>query len=114
MLPIKIVDVIEKNLPLNSNIRNSVIDFSQMSISIVAIVTDVIKDRKPIVGYGFSSHGRYGPSGLLRERFIPRLLNSDHKLLINDNGTNFDAFKIWDILMANEKPGGHGERSVAV
>src|SRR6201999_2798859 len=31
-----------------------------------------------------------------------------------DVGTNLDPHRIWAAMMANEKPGGHGERSVAV
>jgi D(-)-tartrate dehydratase len=34
--------------------------------------------------------------------------------LINDAGTNLDPHKIWATMMMNERPGGHGERSVAV
>lgn len=85
-----------------------------MDTSIIAIKTDVIRNGKNVIGYGFSSHGRYAPSGLLRDRFIPRLLKANSEQILNDDKTNFDPFKIWDILMTNEKPGGHGERSVAV
>lgn len=110
----KIIDVIVKTVPLNSGIRNSIVDFSQMTASVMAIVTDVIKDGKPIIGYGFNSIGRYSVTGLLNERFIPRLLAAEAKGILNEEGTNFDPQKIQDILMTNEKPGGHGERSVAV
>jgi L-alanine-DL-glutamate epimerase-like enolase superfamily enzyme len=80
----------------------------------VAVVTDVIRDGKPVVGYGFNSNGRYGQGGLIRERFIPRLLEAEPASLLNDAGTNLDPHKIWARMMTNEKPGGHGERSVAV
>src|SRR3546814_8344002 len=33
---------------------------------------------------------------------------------INEAGDNLDPRRIWATMMANEKPGGHGERSVAV
>jgi L-alanine-DL-glutamate epimerase-like enolase superfamily enzyme len=45
---------------------------------------------------------------------MPRLLAADPKTLIDDTGENLDPFKIWTTVMKNEKPGGHGERSVAV
>ena len=110
----KIVDIRETVVPIKSNIRNAYIDFSQMTVSALAIITDVVRDGKPVVGYGFNSNGRYAPSGLLRDRFVPRLMAASSDSLIDDSGENFDPFKMWNILMRNEKPGGHGERSVAV
>lgn len=110
----RIVDIKEKNFSISSDIANAYIDFSKMTCSVVAIITDVIRNGKPVVGYGFNSNGRYGQSCLLRERFIPRLLQADPKSLIDEQHDNLDPFKIWDAMMINEKPGGHGERSVAV
>ncbi|MFS8580750.1 MAG: mandelate racemase, partial [Novibacillus thermophilus] len=110
----KIVDIVERTVPIQSNIRNAYIDFGKMTCSVVAIVTDVTKNGKRVVGYGFNSNGRYAPTGLLRERFIPRLLEADADDILNDDGTNLDPHRIWDVLMTGEKPGGHGERSVAV
>ena len=73
----KIVEIREKTLPIRSPIRNAYIDFSKMTLSLVAVVTDVVRDGKPVVGYGFNSNGRYGQGALMRERFIPRLLEAD-------------------------------------
>jgi len=116
----KIVDVREMTAPMRGEIRNAYIDFTKMTASIVAVVTDVVRpggDGKPIVGYGFNSNGRYAAGGLLRERFIPRLMDGardDPASLLTEDGANLDAERIWRAMMANEKPGGHGERSVAV
>jgi D(-)-tartrate dehydratase len=110
----KIVDIRETPVSIKSDIRNAYIDFSQMTVSALAVITDVVRDGKPVVGYGFNSNGRYAPSGLLRDRFIPRLLAANPDGLLDDSGENLDPFKIWNIVMRNEKPGGHGERSVAV
>lgn len=110
----KIVDIIECTRPISSDIRNAYIDFSDMTISLVAVVTDILKNGKPIIGYGFNSNGRYGQGGLIRERFAKRLLNAEPASLRCDSEDNFDPQKIWSTLMKNEKPGGHGERSVAV
>ncbi len=110
----KIVDIRETPVSIKSDIRNAYIDFSQMTVSALAVVTDVVRDGKPVVGYGFNSNGRYAPSGLLRDRFMPRLLAANPDSLLDDTGNNLDPFKIWNIVMRNEKPGGHGERSVAV
>src|SRR5699024_10445696 len=110
----KIISIEERAVPISSEISNAFIDFSKMTASTVAITTDVIRDGKPVVGYGFNSNGRYAPTGLLNERFIPRLLEAKPEDIINDAGDNLDPFKIHRLLMQNEKPGGHGERSVAV
>jgi len=110
----KIEHIAEATVPLQSAIRNAVIDFTQMTASAVAVVTDVKRGGSTVVGYGFSSNGRYAQGGLLRQRFIPRLLNAPASELTDESGHNFDPMKAWDVMMSNEKPGGHGERSVAV
>jgi D(-)-tartrate dehydratase len=110
----RIVDIRETVVPIKSNLRNAYIDFSQMTVSVVAVITDRMRNGRPIIGYGFNSNGRYAPQGLLRERFIPRLRNADQTRLLDDAGRLIDPAKVWATLMANEKPGGHGERSVAV
>jgi D(-)-tartrate dehydratase len=110
----RIVDIRETVVPIKSKIRNSYIDFSQMTVSVLALVTDVIRQGKPVVGFGFNSNGRYAPSGLLRDRFIPRLKAAEPETLTDESGENLDPVRVWDIAMRNEKPGGHGERSVAV
>src|SRR3982751_3541953 len=113
-MSIRIVDVREVTKPVSSPIRNAYIDFSKMTTSLVAVVTNVVRDGRTVVGYGFNSNGRYGQGGLIRERFAPRLIEADPKKLRDDTGDNLDPDKIWATLMSNEKPGGHGERSVAV
>jgi L-alanine-DL-glutamate epimerase-like enolase superfamily enzyme len=111
---VRIVDIRETVVPIKSKIRNSYIDFSQMTVSVLALVTDVVREGKPVIGYGFNSNGRYAPSGLLRDRFIPRLKAAAPEALFDQTGENFDPHRVWEVLMRNEKPGGHGERSVAV
>ena len=110
----RIVDVREVTKPISSPIRNAYIDFTRMTTSLVAVVTDVVRDGRRVVGYGFNSNGRYGQGGLIRERFAPRLLEADPATLLDDAGANIDPDRAWAAMMANEKPGGHGERSVAV
>ncbi len=110
----RIVDVREKTVSIASPIANAYIDFSKMTCSVVAVITDQIRDGKPVVGFGFNSNGRYGQGALMRERFLPRLMEAKPDDLVDTVHRNLDPFKIWATLMANEKPGGHGERSVAV
>ncbi len=110
----KIVDILEETKFIKSNIRNAYIDFSKMTLSLVAVVTDVVRDGKPVIGYGFNSNGRYGQGSLIRERFRPRVLEAEPSSLLDDKRDNIDPHKVWAAMMSNEKPGGHGERSVAV
>ena len=111
---VRIVDIRESTKPISSPIRNAYIDFTRMTTSLVAVVTDVIRDGRRVVGYGFNSNGRYGQGGLMRERFAPRLLEADPRTLLDDAGDNLDPDRVWRTMMTTEKPGGHGERSVAV
>ena len=110
----RIVDIREKTVSIASPIANAYIDFSKMTCSVVAVITDVIRDGKPVIGYGFNSNGRYGQGALMRDRFLARVLEADPETLIDKEHDNLDPFAIWKTLMTNEKPGGHGERSVAV
>src|SRR5580693_3285653 len=110
----RIVDVVEITKPIASPIRNAYIDFTKMTTSLVAVVTDAMRDGRRVVGYGFNSNGRYGQGGLIRERFANRILEADPKSLLDDAGGNLDPNRVWAAMMSNEKPGGHGDRSVAV
>jgi L-alanine-DL-glutamate epimerase-like enolase superfamily enzyme len=109
----RIVAVKDIVAPISSAIANAYIDFSAMTASVVAVVTDQIVDGKPVVGFGFNSNGRYAAQGLLHERFIPRLTQAAPDSLLDARGL-IDPAKAWAAMMRNEKPGGHGERSVAV
>ena len=113
-MSVRIVDLVEVTQSIASPIRNAYIDFSKMTASLVAVVTDAVRDGRRVVGYGFNSNGRYGQGGLIRERFRARLLEAEPTSLLDEAQTNLDPAKCWAALMSNEKPGGHGERSVAV
>ena len=110
----KIIDIQEKTFSISSDIKNAYISFAKMDCSVVAIKTDVRINGENVVGYGFHSNGRYAVSELLTKRFIPRLIETSEKDLLNEEGNNFSPEKISKVLMQNEKPGGHGERSTAV
>ena len=109
----RIVSIRDIVSPIRSQIANAYIDFSQMTASVVAVETDVVVEGKPVIGYGFNSNGRYAQKGLLAERFIPRLRDAKPETLVDSDGL-LDPVRCWAAMMANEKPGGHGERSVAV
>ena len=110
----KITEIRDIVVPIKSAINNAVISFSEMTVSAVAIHTDVVRNGERVIGFGFHSNGRYAQQGILRERIIPRLLAAHPDSLLNDDGTGLDPEKAWGVMMRNEKPGGHGDRAVAV
>lgn len=110
----RITEIRDAVVPIASEISNAYISFAKMDVSVVAVVSDVVRGGRPLVGLGFHSNGRYAPQGLLRKRFIPRLLEAEPAVLLDDVRENFCPHRAWRVMMADEKPGGHGERSVAV
>ncbi len=110
----KMKKINQKTVPISSKIKNAYIDFSTMTISVVAVHADIMIEGKPVIGFGFNSNGRYSQEGILKDRIMPRLMKADYKDLIDKETGNIDPVKCWKVMMVNEKPGGHGERSVAV
>jgi L-alanine-DL-glutamate epimerase-like enolase superfamily enzyme len=110
----KITAIHEESVSLRSSLRNAYINFSEMTVSVVAIVSDVVRNGRPLVGYGFHSNGRYAPSEIIRHRLVPRLLAAKPEELLEEDGRNISPLRAWQVMMTNEKPGGHGERAVAV
>ncbi len=108
----RITDIREQAIPV-SRYADPAIPSGGLTTSVVAVVTDVVRDGRPVTGYGYASVGRYAQGGLIRERFAPRLLNAADALA-DEAGTNLDPFRAWRAMMTGEKPGGHGERCVAV
>jgi L-alanine-DL-glutamate epimerase-like enolase superfamily enzyme len=109
----RIVSAHAGTIPISSPMRNAYIDFSGMDCTILALVSDVVVDGEPLVGYGFNSNGRYNATAILNERMLPRLREAAPEDLLDDDG-GLSPARAWDVMMRNEKPGGHGERSVAV
>ncbi len=101
-------------VPIASEIRNAYISFAKMTVSVVAIVSDVVRDGKPLVGFGFNSNGRYDQQDILGRRILPRLLEAKPNSVLDPDRDNFSPERAWDAMLRDEKPGGHGERSVAV
>jgi L-alanine-DL-glutamate epimerase-like enolase superfamily enzyme len=110
----RIVDIRETAIPLKSTLANSSFDFTEMTTSVVAVITDVVRDGKPVCGFAFNSTGRYACGAQMRARFIPRILSADPRSLLDGTGSNFDPAKIFDCMMRREKAGGHSERSIAI
>ena len=108
----RIVDIRHGVVPI-SRYADASIPSGGLDTSIVALITDVIREGRPVVGYGFASMGRFAQDGLIRDRFSPRLLAAG-EAIANAEGSNLDPFRAWETMMAAEKPGGHGERCVAV
>ena len=110
----RIVDIRETAIPLKSTLANSSFDFTEMTTSVVAVVTDVIRNGKPVCGFAFNSTGRYACGAQMRARFIPRILAADPDSLLDESGDNLDPGKILDCMMRREKAGGHSERSIPI
>jgi D(-)-tartrate dehydratase len=109
----RVVAIREQTFQIPTTSRNASIGFDSMTASAIVVETDVLRNGKPLVGLAFDSIGRYGHGGLLRERFIPRLLSAQPRRYLDDDG-DVDPHRAWNVLMENEKPGGHGERCGAV
>ena len=110
----RIVDIRETAIPLRSSLANSSFDFSEMTTSVVAVITDVGRDGKPVVGFAFNSTGRYACGAQMRDRFIPRIKSAKPESLLNEAGTNLAPEKILSCMLQREKAGGHSERSIAI
>src|SRR5688572_27840578 len=100
-------------VPLRTNMSNSTINFSKMTVSVLALVSDQVRDGEPVIGYGFNSTGRYAQGGMLRERIIPRVLEAEPDSLVGEHG-DIDPALVWSVAMRDEKAGGHGDRAVAM
>ena len=110
----RIVDIRETAIPLRSKLANSSFDFTEMTTSVVAVITDTMRAGRPVCGFAFNSTGRYACGAQMRARFIPRILAADPDALIDDSGDNLDPQKIFACMMRREKAGGHSERSIAI
>jgi D(-)-tartrate dehydratase len=110
----RILDIRETAIPLKSDLTNSSFDFTEMTTSIVAVVTDVVRDGKPVTGFAFNSTGRYACGAQMRERFIPRILRADPATLLDDTGENIDPARVLCVMCRREKIGGDAERSIAI
>jgi L-alanine-DL-glutamate epimerase-like enolase superfamily enzyme len=110
----KITSIKEIPVPLAGNIANALVNFSEHTVSLVAVETDAVRDGRKVVGYAFDSIGRYAQSGILRERIIPRMMAADPASLLTPAGDAFDPAAVLACAMRNEKPGGHGDRAAAV
>ena len=109
----KVTRIRDAVAPIPSPMRNAVISFDKMTISVAAVETDVVREGKPVIGYGFTSNGRYAQSGILRDRLAPRILEADPADLHDEAVGTLDPQAIWAAMMSNEKPGGHGDRAFA-
>ena len=110
----RLIDAVVTTASIRSPMRNAVVGFDEMTVSVVALITDEVRDGERLIGYGFTSNGRYAVTGPLNERFVPRLLAAEADDLLDADRSNFDPHRAWDVMMRAEKPGGHGDRAHAV
>jgi hypothetical protein len=100
----KILAIHERTVSLASPMRNASVAYDAMTASALAIVSDQRINGEPVIGYAFDSIGRYGKGGLLRERFIPRVLAAPPDTLLDSDGI-IDPDAVFTVLMRNEKDG---------
>ena len=110
----RLLRIRQRDLPITSPGANSVVDFRGLTTSVVAVDSDRAAGGRRLTGYGFGSIGRWSVGGLLDDRFIPRVMAAQDAGGLLDEGGLIDPFRCWAAAMANEKPGGHGERATAL
>ena len=110
----RIVAIREAPVPVNSDIKNASFDFSEMTTSVVAVITDVIRDGAPVVGFAFNSTGRYACGAQMRDRFIPRILSAEPDSLLDERSDNIDPARVVAAMVRREKIGGDAERSIGI
>ncbi|ORV42744.1 mandelate racemase [Mycolicibacter engbaekii] len=108
----RITQIVETSVPLRGAIANALVDFSRHTVSLVAVVSDQIRDGRPVTGVAFNSIGRFAQGGILADRMIPRVLRAAPDALLDDTG-RIDPARVLQCAMADEKPGGHGDRAGA-
>ncbi len=110
----RIQEIRELTVPLRGNLSNAVVSFSDHTVSLVAVITDMVRNGRPLAGLAFDSIGRYGQGGILRERIFPRLSRAEPDSLLSKEGNGFDCEQVAKVARRNEKPGGHGDRAAAI
>lgn len=99
-------------IPLGAEIRNAAVSFRGLDTSMVALEFDVGAPQT-VVGFGYGSIGRYSQRGLIEERYLPRLVAGADAICDPSTGLP-DPERALDVMIAPDKPGGHGDRSVAL
>jgi L-alanine-DL-glutamate epimerase-like enolase superfamily enzyme len=109
----RITAIREVSVRLEGQVANAVVSFAEHDVSLVAVLTDIVRGGRPVVGLAFNSIGRFAQGGILRDRMIPRVLAAAPGSLLDADGTRFDPARVLAAAMRNEKPGGHGDRAGA-
>lgn len=110
----RIVEIREAAVRLEGDVANAVVSFAKHDVSLVALISDVVRHGRPVVGFAFDSIGRFAQGGILRDRMLPRLRAADPAEMLDESGTRFAPARVAAIGMRNEKPGGHGDRAAAM
>ncbi len=110
----QITEIRESAVRLESKLRNAAFSFDEMTTSIVAVKTDVVRKGTPVVGYAFNSTGRYACGAQIRDRLAPRVIKAQSAGNLSIDPAEFDPQAILAAMMVGEKPGGDMERSVGI
>jgi L-alanine-DL-glutamate epimerase-like enolase superfamily enzyme len=109
----RIREIRQVTVPLAGGVSNAVVSFDDHTVSFVAVVSDLIRDGRPLVGLAFNSIGRFAQPGILEGRMIPRVLEADPASLREGDEPCPSPALVAKAAMRNEKPGGHGDRAGA-
>jgi L-alanine-DL-glutamate epimerase-like enolase superfamily enzyme len=106
----RITAIVERSVVLEGSPANALVNFSGHTVSLVAIAA--VRDGKRAAGVAFNSIGRFAQGGILRDRMIPRVLAAPPEALLDESG-RIDPAAVVARALADEKPGGHGDRAAA-
>ncbi|EGD54190.1 enolase C-terminal domain-like protein [Gordonia neofelifaecis] len=108
----RITEIRHISVPLRGSVSNAVVSFDKHTVSLVAVVSDVVRNGRVLTGVAFNSIGRYAQDGILRDRLVPRVINAPSESLLRADGS-LDPGRVLSTMMQDEKPGGHGDRAAA-
>jgi len=110
----KITEIRDISVRLQGNMSNAIVNFSDHDVTLVAVVSDVVRNGQHVTGYAFNSIGRFAQAGILRNRIVPRIIGTPADELLAEEQGLFSPERVAAAAMLNEKPGGHGDRAGAV
>ena len=98
----KITEIREKTFPIARPFAMHT-SISKMTTSLVAVVTDVVRNGKRSRRIGFNSNGRYGQGGLMRERSSRAFSTADPNRSSMRRARISIRIKVWTVHVSRTK-----------
>ena len=70
----RITEIQTSTIKFNENRSNATMDFSEMTLGLCAVKTDIIRNGRPVIGYGYAALGRYSQESIWQERMMTTTL----------------------------------------